>query len=412
MRKINIIHLHVIYNNYYTGIDKYIEMYKKGMQKNSRIQTHCIFLTDSKKKLFSHITFQNGVVEAIIPMPMQDKLFFKKETFWKTKYWKVIIEIMTPYLKGMENVIFHAHNTFLIDLADLFKKQFGGKTVYHLHCLPWKYQYNNNTAYFNKLYSAFLAKDYVGFRNLEDECIRYEIVDKIICLSQVAKQYLMMMRQIPNEKIEIIENGLLPTKIIERNVNDNIVEILFAGKVSDDKGIFELLKALLIVHDKGYKFKLIIAGTCMKRIKDRIYNIFGMLDIQILGQLNINELYNLYTTCMIGVVPSLYEQCSYVALEMSMFGVPIIVSDIDALSEMFEDEMNALKTPLTFDGDFGLELDKEKLANAIIRLINDKALRLKLSTNAIKNYQERFTLEKMIENTINVYEQLIEQDNA
>ena len=86
MRKINIIHLHVIYNNYYTGIDRYIEMYKKGMQKNSRIQTHCIFLTDSKKKLFSHITFQNGVVEAIIPMPMQDKLFFKKETFWKTKY--------------------------------------------------------------------------------------------------------------------------------------------------------------------------------------------------------------------------------------------------------------------------------------------------------------------------------------
>ena len=103
---------------------------------------------------------------------------------------------------------------------------------------------------------------------------------------------------------------------------------------------------------------------------------------------------------------------AHFCIEMSMFGMPMIVSDVDALSEMFEDEVNALRIPLVFDEDFGLELDEEKLADAIIRLIDDEALRLKLSTNAIKNYQERFTLEKMIENTINVYEQLIEQDNA
>lgn len=95
-----------------------------------------------------------------------------------------------------------------------------------------------------------------------------------------------------------------------------------------------------------------------------------------------------------------------------MFGMPMIVSDVDALSEMFEDEVNALKIPLVFDEDFGLELDEEKLTDAIIRLIDDKVLRQKLSENAIKNYREKFTLDNMIENTINVYEQLIQQDNA
>ena len=45
--------------------------------------------------------------------------------------------------------------------------------------------------------------------------------------------------------------------------------------------------------------------------------------------------------------------------------------------EMFEDEVNALRIPLVFDEDFGLELDEEKLADAIIRLIDDEALRLK-----------------------------------
>ena len=90
----------------------------------------------------------------------------------------------------------------------------------------------------------------------------------------------------------------------------------------------------------------------------------------------------------------------------------MIVSDVDALSEMFEDEVNALKIPLVFDEDFGLELDEEKLTDAIIRLIDDIVLRQKLSENAIKNYREKFTLDNMIENTINVYEQLIQQDNA
>ena len=116
---------------------------------------------------------------------------------------------------------------------------------------------------------------------------------------------------------------------------------------------------------------------------------------------------------ILAVLSELYPLCmNNVVIEMSMFGMPMIVSDVDALSEMFEDEVNALKIPLVFDEDFGLELDEEKLTDAIIRLIDDKVLRQKLSENAIKNYREKFTLDNMIENTINVYEQLIQQDNA
>ena len=71
-----------------------------------------------------------------------------------------------------------------------------------------------------------------------------------------------------------------------------------------------------------------------------------------------------------------------------------------------------MKIPLLFDEDFGLELNEDKLADTIIRLMNEKALRQKLSKNAIKNYQEKFTLANMIENTISVYNQLIEQDQC
>ena len=109
-------------------------------------------------------------------------------------------------------------------------------------------------------------------------------------------------------------------------------------------------------------------------MSSHIRKAYKQLKIDILGTVSFNELKELYTTNTIGVIPSLHEQCSYVAIEMSMFGMPMIVSDVDALSEMFEDEVNALRIPLVFDEDFGLELDEEKLADAIIRLIDDEAL--------------------------------------
>ena len=178
------------------------------------------------------------------------------------------------------------------------------------------------------------------------------------------------------------------------------------------KVFFNLLNALQKVYLRGRKVKLELAGDCSFSINNRIYLKYKELDVDFLGNISYKKLSILYSSCSLGIVPSLHEQCSYVAIEMSMFGMPMIVSDVDALSEMFEDEVNALKIPLVFDEDFGLELDEEKLTDAIIRLIDDKVLRQKLSENAIKNYREKFTLDNMIENTINVYEQLIQQDNA
>lgn len=95
-----------------------------------------------------------------------------------------------------------------------------------------------------------------------------------------------------------------------------------------------------------------------------------------------------------------------------MFGMPMIVSDVDALAEMFEDNVNALKVPMLFDEDLGLELDEEKLVDAIIRLIEDGNLRQRLSVNAIKNYHKKFMLKKMIKGTVSIYKQLIEQHYA
>ncbi|MDC2230980.1 glycosyltransferase family 4 protein [Bacteroides thetaiotaomicron] len=315
-------------------------------------------------------------------------------------------------MKNKEGLIWHVQELFLAQLADILKSTFGGYVLTHLHIIPWKFNIEYNENHFKKLYSQWLNNTFNLISENYLEKTAYPLSDKIISVSHSAMKHIVSAYNIPPDKIHIIYNGLDNIDIPPIKSKEELPELLFVGRVSREKGIICLLNALNIVDYRGYSFKLRLVGQCTSCMLSYIQKVYKQLNLEILGAVSFDKLKKLYSESTIGIVPSLHEQCSYVAIEMSMFGMPMIVSDVDALSEMFEDEVNALKIPLVFDEDFGLELDEEKLANAIIRLINDKALRLKLSTNAIKNYQERFTLEKMIENTINVYEQLIEQDNA
>jgi len=117
----------------------------------------------------------------------------------------------------------------------------------------------------------------------------------------------------------------------------------------------------------------------------------------------------LYIENDIGVIGSLQEQASYTGVEMSMFAMPVITTNVDGLDEMFTDEVNALKVRTGFSSVFGLSVDVEMMANKMIRLMNDKSLRKKIGQNARKLYEQKLSLELMINRTVDVYRKLIQK---
>ena len=390
-----------------TGVIRYIEMLKRGLLIQRKYKVHRIILTSSI--FFPEICEKDGLILAKIPFLINP---YSSNCYWRNKYYRIIVGLLESYLKGKKNMILHEQDSFLSELTLLLKKNFGGLILLHLHIIPWKFTLETDERTFNKMYK----ESQNGITNLIgsnfNEQNAYSTADKIICVSKSARRHVDSVCK--NEKIEriVIYNGLCAKKSKIKRIYSRRINILFVGRISKEKGVFALLNALQKVKDKEKKVKLTLAGNCDLRMRNRIYANYKDLEIDFLGNVSYEKLTRLYSTCSIGIIPSLHEQCSYVAIEMSMFGVPIIVSDVDALSEMFEDGVNALKIPVIFDEDFGLELDEVRLTSAITRLIEDEALRQRLSTNAIKNYEENFTLKKMIQNTIKVYEQLIEQDNA
>jgi glycosyltransferase involved in cell wall biosynthesis len=297
-------------------------MYEKGIRsekKYGNIKIHRVYLTNDFKVLFPRIELnQNGEISAIIPLSQNSKLLFH-DAFWKDKYMAVISEIIEPHFANISDPVFQYHNLFLSNLAVELKNRFGGKVIAHLHCLPWKFNSNNNVLLFNRLYQLYEKKEFKTFEKEENSTVAYSMSDRIICLSEVARDYLINIHHIDRYKIEIIQNGLEPVVPPFLRKEKKVAEILYVGKVSKDKGVFELLDALKCVNERGHKFKFKIAGSYSDELLSKIKANYSKIDIDYLGQISYGKLKN-YTQpvqlesfphCTNNVVMSLLKwQCS------------------------------------------------------------------------------------------------------
>lgn len=117
-----------------------------------------------------------------------------------------------------------------------------------------------------------------------------------------------------------------------------------------------------------------MAGSVDDKIKEQIEQEYKNLNIKLLGHVDYSRLQELYKSADIGLISSLFEQCSYVALEMMMHGLPVVYSGIEELREVFgyNDNMNV---PVKFTIYSGLGLDVDLFADKIMKLMDSQDLR-------------------------------------
>jgi len=238
-------------------------------------------------------------------------------------------------------------------------------------------------------------------------------IDRICCLSDATKDFFYKVYEINESKLLKIKNGLkdryksIP-QIEKKKIREkyNFKEhksklILYVGRLDYFKGLSYLIEAFEIILTKNKDYYLIIVG-------DGDYNPFLKLrnnnwkNIIFTGKLPQEEVYNLYRICDIGILPSLSEQCSFVAIEMMMFQLPIIASNAEGLDEMFVDDDNALK--IKIQDDLNEQLSTKEISEKITNLIHDKILMDKISRKARSFYLEQHILSKFKDNILSLYQ--------
>lgn len=348
----------------------------------------------------------------IIPAPqiMNEIL---QEPYWNQKYNEVVFHLIKHFFENKKRLLIHIHTLNLIDLALIIKKHTNCKIITHLHCIPWKSSYNRDKEAFNHLYKiAYLNPN----RSISEPLISsyweirsYTVTDRVICVTQCGKDFVHRINTGELPPVDVVPNGMEDCKTDkQKHITNSVIEFIYVGFLSESKGLFYILDAIRIVKEKGYSIKIHIVGQGNPDKIQKIENEYSDIDFNLTGNIPFDKLKEIYQQSDIGIIASLQEQASYVAIEMAMFGLPIITTAVDGLDETFTHEVNALKVNVLFSEKEGLRVDIENMADKMIELICNKKKRLQIGRNARKLYEEKLMLNKMIDNTLIIYKQVLD----
>ena len=212
----------------------------------------------------------------------------------------------------------------------------------------------------------------------EQEKLLYAKTDHLITLAKFTTQHLIEDYRIAADKIHFIPNGMEDKGVpfssqeknrVKSNLYFNLSEkiILFVGRLNEGKGLHFLIEAFKKVLEQDTNCRLIIAGEGDYATYYKGCSPFWG-KITFTGHLKKEELYNLYQIADLGVLPSLHEQCSYVAIEMLMFDIPLLISNAIGLNEMME---GVEKLELR-QSDTRTDISVEELASSILKQLSAK----------------------------------------
>lgn len=385
----------------FSGAGTYQNELSSYLTSDKNINLSILYLANKEYTEYT-IVRKDNIANIFIPGREDSEIGFR--------YFRNIAFLLFSKYGNLKNVILHVNAPEHFLLAKEFKRLFKCKIIFTLHHLKPLYTYNDR---FRNIHG-----DIPGTEQFKDIL---KLSDHIICVTEFAKRVITQIYNVDESKISIIYNGLKPHK--KYNISKNKSEIksmlgfypqeriiLFVGLIDHRKGLDIIIKAfgsikhlykdlrLVIIGDGNYGYYLELAQKYMGRIN-------------FAGKMSRNEILKFYYISDIGIIPSRADQCSYVALEMMQSQLPIIVSDIPGLSELFHDGENALifkTTPKTNkENDNFLEPNKEDLVKKIKTLLDNKELANRLASNSYKKIAEKFSHQIMGNETKNVYKSLI-----
>jgi phosphatidylinositol alpha-mannosyltransferase len=164
--------------------------------------------------------------------------------------------------------------------------------------------------------------------------------------------------------------------------DDGKVNILFVGRLEKRKGFNYLLEAYRLVKSKMPNCRLIQVGPGVRLLKGYKKYIaqYGIPDVTFNGYASYDDLARYYATADIICFPNTgRESQGIVLLEAMATGKPIVASAIGGFLSVLTDGVEGIAVP---------PRDPEKLAEGILKLINDKKLRHQMGQRGIEKAKQ------------------------
>lgn len=259
--------------------------------------------------------------------------------------------------------IIHAHDWLTFPAGEAAKNVSGKPLVMHVHATEYDRAGEKN----------------IDLRIIEIEKKGLRAADLIIAVSSLTKKILIDHYNITPNKIVVVHNGIQEENKVDfpsiPRISENIVT--FLGRITYQKGPKYFVEAAQKVLNSFPETHFIIAGSgdLLPSTIDMVANLKISSRVHCTGFLKGERIQQIWSISDVFVMPSVSEPFGITPLEAIRAGVPVIVSKQSGVAEVLN---NVIKV------DFW---DAEALANAIIKILQNKKFANSLKTESKKELE-------------------------
>lgn len=235
-------------------------------------------------------------------------------------------------------------------------------------------------------------------------------VDRVIAVSHYLRNELTNNYKIERGLIKVIYNGIDVERFNPNIRGDEIRKryglmdkpvVLYLGRLAPYKGMQFLMRAIPQILREMPNTKFLIGGS----MRYDMLNLRGMakdLDVKssviFTGFVPSRLVPKLYACCNVFCYPSLWEGFGLTPGEAQASGKPVVAFNTCAIPEVVENGRSGLLVE---------PRNHNQLASAIVSLLKDEELRVKMGLEARRRVLRLFSWDKAVEQTLKVYEEVL-----
>lgn len=219
----------------------------------------------------------------------------------------------------------------------------------------------------------------------------------VCCIGKFARSQLMLLSGVSNwGKFEVCPLGVDPALFTPRPFRSDIetLEVICVGRLVPAKGQHILLAALKHCLEKGRSVRLRFVGDGPDRKNlEELAAKLGITDSVVFeGAVNQDRIRELYGRADVFALPSFAEGIPVVLMEAMAMEIPCVTTRITGIPELIRNRLDGLLVTPS---------DDEALADALIELMDDPELRLRLGHAGRDRVIDKYNLDK---NTVRLSE--------
>ena len=380
---------------YFGGVERRIIETTKRLTSQADVTVY-----SGTKAGFNTQTTINGV--NFVPCHSTDKAFPVDNWFFNRS--------LTQQASGIRANVYEAHLSSGYGLLKALKEQGSSKPFIHtVHgVLADEYEQAKRNGY-TSLRSRVANQLMRRLARLEEKTAKNATL--VVTISKYSLEKMQHHYNVDKAKVRIVPNGVDPEKFKPVN-NKAIVKqqfglgdksvVLFVGSLILRKGLPFLVEAAKTIAKQKTDTQFVVVGDgpLRNQLISRL-EAFGLADkFTFLNWLSEDELAAAYNCADVFVLPSIQEGQGIVLLEAQASATPVVAFNIGGVNEA------------VVNGETGLLVNRDssgELADALLRLLLDKALREKMGTAGRRFVVENFTWAICAERMLAVYREALNQ---